>query len=218
MHAHEIPEIVHVLLLDGVADWEATYAMVGINQPMFQHHPGRYTIRTVGLTGEPVSTMGGATLVPDLELAAVDPTSSAMLIMPGATSWEEGDQPAAEHAAAAFLAAGRPVAAICGATLGLARAGLLNARPHTSNAVEYLAMAPGYSGAAHYRDEPVVADGDLITAGATAPVEFARAIFERLALYTPPVLDAWYALYAKGDQSGFYALMAEASPPEPGAA
>jgi hypothetical protein len=38
-------------------------------------------------------------------------------------------------------------------------------------------------------------------------VDFARAIFERLELYAPPVLDAWYALYRHGDPAGFYALM-----------
>jgi hypothetical protein len=39
-------------------------------------------------------------------------------------------------------------------------------------------------------------------------VEFARLIFERLEVYTPPVLDAWYKLYTTGDASAFYALEA----------
>ena len=48
--------------------------------------------------------------------------------------------------AAEFLDAGVPVAAICGATAGLAAEGLLDDRRHTSNAAEFLA-ATGYGGA-----------------------------------------------------------------------
>ena len=50
------------------------------------------------------------------------------------------------------------MAAICAATLALARAGLLNERQHTSNAKEYL-IASGYSGDQFYRQAPVVTDG-----------------------------------------------------------
>jgi putative intracellular protease/amidase len=63
-----------------------------------------------------------------------------------------------------FLEAGVPVAAICGATAGLARTELLDQRNHTSAAPEYLA-ATGYAGADRYRNERAVVDGDLITAG-----------------------------------------------------
>ena len=76
------------------------------------------------------------------------------------------------------------MAAICGATAGLARGGLLDDRRHTSNAREYLA-ATGYGGGALYQDEPAVTDGDLITAASMAPLEFAHHIFRRLDL-TPP--------------------------------
>ena len=98
-----------------------------------------------------------------------------------------------------------PVAAICGATGGLALAGLLDDRAHTSNAAEFL-TGLGYGGAAHYRDEPAVTDGDLITASSTAPVEFAREILARLDVYEPHVLDSWYKLYGRRDPAGFYEL------------
>ena len=109
------------------------------------------------------------------------------------------------------------MAAICGATAGLARGGLLDARPHTSNSREYVA-ATGYRGGAHYRDEPTVVDGDLITAPAMAPLEFARAIFARLDLYAPPVLDAWYGLFSTRRPEYFAALMAVAAPEGAGTA
>jgi hypothetical protein len=56
--------------------------------------------------------------------------------------------------------------------------------------------------------EPAVVDGDLITASGVAPVHFARAIFERLALYTAEVAASWFKLYGDRDPAGFYELMA----------
>lgn len=201
-------QTVHLFILDTMSDWEPGYAVAGINQPAFQLNPGRYTVRTVGPTRGAVRTMGGITIQPDLALDELRPEESAMLILPGAASWDEGVHSDAVEKARAFLAAGVPVAAVCGATGALARGGLLDARPHTSNAREYLGYQPGYDGIAHYVDAPAHRDGDLITASGTAPVDFARAIFERLELYAPPVLDAWYALYKHNDPAAFYTLAA----------
>ena len=74
--------------------------------------------------------------------------------------------------------------------------------------MEYLERAPAYHGRSHYRDEPTVVDADLITAGPTHPVEFARGIFARLGLMTPEVGDAWYGLFSTGDPAFFGSLMA----------
>lgn len=211
-------QTVHLFVLDTMADWETGYAVAGINQPMYQLNPGRYTVRTVGPTRDPVRTMGGITILPDMTLEELRPAASAMLILPGATAWDEGEHTDTVEKARAFLDAGVPVAAICGATAGLARGGVLDARAHTSNAAEYLAMQPGYGGGAHYVDAPAHLDGDLVTASAMAPVDFARMIFQRLELYAPPVLDAWYALYRHGDPAGFYALQASESAEEGAAA
>ncbi len=58
-----------------------------------------------------------------------------------------------------------------------------------------------------YREQDVVVDRDLITAGADSPIEFARAIFARLGVYQPSVLDSLYKLYGHKDAAGFYELM-----------
>lgn len=199
-------QTVHLYVLDTMADWEPGFAIAGINQAQFQRTPGRYSVRTVGATRDAVRTMGGVTILPDLALDELRPEQSAMLILPGAITWEEGAHDQAARTAREFLDAGVPVAAICGATAGLARAGALDGRPHTSNAAEYLGAIAGYAGAEQYVDAPALRAGDLITASGTAPIDFARAIFERLDLYAPEVLDAWYALYEHGDPAGFYAL------------
>jgi hypothetical protein len=71
----------------------------------------------------------------------------------------------------------------------------------------------GYSGAALYRsDELAVVDGDVVTASGTAPVEFARAVFTRLDLFEPHMLDAWYRLYGHQDADALHDLMAASSP------
>jgi len=149
-------------------------------------------------------------------MADVVPDESAMLIIPGGTAWDEGKNGEVVELARTFLAARVPVAAICGATAGLARGGLLDSRRHTSNAREYIA-ATNYGGGANYRDEPVVVDGDLITASSMAPLEFARAIFERLELFDPPVLEAWFKLFSTKRPEFFGQLVAAATPAGAGA-
>ena len=134
-----------------------------------------------------------------------------MLMLAGADTWlGDGGNAAFAEKAREFLEAGVPVAAICGATAGLAAEGLLDDRRHTSNAAEFLA-ATGYGGAERYVDAPAVTDGDLITASATAPVEFAREVLARLDVYEPAVLAAWYKLYGLHDPAGYFELMAATS-------
>lgn len=197
---------VHLAVYDTLADWEPGHAVAHLNRPAWHRTPGRFTVSTVGPTTAPVVTAGGLRILPDLALADLDPGASAMLILPGNDIWPtEAFVPFAAMAQR-FLAAGVPVAAICGSTGGLALAGLLDDRAHTSNAAEFL-TGIGYGGAHLYRDEPAVTDRDLITASATAPVEFAREILARLEVFEPHVLDSWYKLYGRRDPAGFHELM-----------
>jgi putative intracellular protease/amidase len=200
------PKTVHLFVFDGLADWEPGYAVSGINNPAFQLRPGGYRVRTVGLGPQPVTTRGGLRVLPDTILDALDPAASTMLILPGGDAWDQGGNTEATETARAFLAASVSVAAICGATAGLARAGLLDDRKHTSNARDYL-KATGYAGGALYADEPAVTDGDLITASGIAPVDFAYHVFKRLDLYRADVLDAWLGLFKTGDPVYYSALL-----------
>src|SRR6266849_10731257 len=197
---------VHVAVFDTLADWEIGYATAHIRRDQWQREPGRYSITTVGPTHEPVTTMGGLRIMPDIALDELRPEDSAMLILAGGDLWAEESMAGFRAEARRFLAAGVPVAAICGATFGLALEGLLDDRAHTSNAAEYLAYS-GYAGGDRFVAEPAVTDGDLITASAIAPVHFARAIFSRLGLYEPGVAASWFKLYADRDPAGFYALI-----------
>lgn len=201
-------KLVPVAVYDTLADWEVGHAIAHIRSAAYQHTPGRYEVVTVAESGEPVTTIGGMRILPDLTLDELDPAASAMLILPGAASWDlPGGNAKFAAAARKFLDAGVPVAAICGATFGLAREGLLDERDHTGAAAEYLA-ASGYAGGAHYREAAAVTDRNVITAGPTNPVEFAREVLAMLNVYTPEVLDAWYRLFAHSDPTAFPILMA----------
>ena len=198
---------VHLYIFDTLADWEPGYAIAQINQPAYQSRPGRYRVRSVGMTREPVRTAGGLAIVPDLTLSELAPEDSALLILPGGDTWLSGVNQAALEKAKQFHAAGVPIAAICGATAGLASVGLLDEVAHTSNAAEFLAPVPGYKGAERYREARVVSDGGIITAPSFAPVDFARAIFEVLEVYSKATLAAWYGLHTTGEARYFYDMV-----------
>ena len=198
---------VDLALLDTMADWEVGYLTAYVSRTEHQQDPDAVRLRTVGLTDRAVRTVGGLTVVPDATVEDLDPAESAVLVLPGADTWAEPEQGVWLEQAQRFLDAGVPVAAICGATYALAAAGMLDDRPHTGPDKGFLASS-GYAGGSHYVDELVVSDGDLITANPVAPVEFARAVFERVGLYRPDVLASWYKLYGDQDAQGFHELMA----------
>jgi len=196
---------VHLFVFDTMADWEAAYAVAAINNPQFQSGPSRFRVVTVAATLAPVTTMGGVRIEPDVMIDGVLPDESAMLILPGGCAWENGGNAEALELAAQFIASGVPVAAICAATLALARAGLLDHLRHTSNEREYL-ISSGYRGTAFYCGVPAVTDHNVITATGLAPVDFAREIFKALNLYSPGTLEAWYSMFKQCDASKFYAF------------
>ncbi|MYR43281.1 type 1 glutamine amidotransferase family protein [Streptomyces sp. SID5910] len=190
---------VHLAVYDTLADWETGHATAYLAR-------GGYGIRTVGPTTAPVTSIGGLRVQPDLALADLRPEDSSLLILPGADSWDTGDDLAPfARTARAFLDAGVPVAAICGATAGLAREGLLDDRAHTS-AVSFYLAATGYAGGERYTEADAVTDRGLITAGPTEPVAFAREVLGLLGVYEGEVLDAWYRLFHDSDPSAYAVL------------
>ncbi|MFI6337742.1 type 1 glutamine amidotransferase family protein [Streptomyces sp. NPDC050535] len=193
------PKPVHLAVYDTFADWETGHTTAHLARA------GR-EIRTVGPTREPVTTIGGLRVQPGLALDELRPEDSSLLILTGADLWDAGDDLAPfARKARAFLDAGVPVAAICGATAGLAREGLLDDRAHTS-AVSFYLAATGYQGGERYVDTDAVTDGNLVTAGPTEPVAFAREVFGLLGVYEGEVLDAWYRLFHDSDAEAYAVL------------
>ena len=199
---------VHLYVLDTFADWEPGYLLAELNTGRYLKGGQKWPIKTVAVHDKPVQSMGGLTVTPDLTLSDLRPEDSRLLILPGADTWAQKQQQAVVELATEFLKAGVPVAAICGATIALAQAGLLDERPHTSNDLGALRhLAPAYQGGQHYRQQPVVQDGNLLTASGVAPAQFAAATLRMLDAMTPEVADAWLDLNTRQDPQAFYTLM-----------
>jgi putative intracellular protease/amidase len=194
----------HFGLYDTLNDSEAGLLLVELRTGRFTGTS--FDVVSVAESPQPITTLGGVRIEPDARLAELDPADSDLLVLAGAEMWDAGGGEAFAAAAERFLEAGTPVAAICGATAGLARAGLLDDRRHTSAGPEYLAMT-GYAGGEGYVEARAVIDGDLITAGPQSPVQFARATLQRLGLASERTLQAYEGFFDRGDSSAFAALM-----------
>jgi putative intracellular protease/amidase len=185
---------VHCLVFDGFADWEPAYALAEVRRS------GGLQVTPVGFTSGAVTSMGGLRVLPGSALADIRLDQVRLLLLPGGDLWE-GSYPREplEGILHALERSGVPIAAICGATLALARAGLLDERAHTSNAPDYLtSMVPEYRAADRYVDAPAVRDRHVITASGLGPTEFAREIFEELEVFTPSDRALWYQIFKSG--------------------
>jgi putative intracellular protease/amidase len=189
---------IYLYVLNTMADWEVGQAIAELNSQRFFVERKDWRVKTVSLAKEPVVTMGGIRIVPDLSTDEVKTEDAVMLILPGADIWMDPSQAIILDIAKRFLSAGIPVAAICGATIALAEAGMFDNAKHTSNGLPYLKMVcPNYKGDQHYQNELAVTDKNLITAGSSSQVEFAYLILRRLEVFEPHNLEYWYGYFGK---------------------
>ena len=89
----------------------------------------------------------------------MDPPTASIVILPGGDLWEKESDGKLKPLLQRLHERNVPIAAICGATLEIARAGLTHGVRHTSNGKEYLqAMVPDYKDGDWYVDQLAVAD------------------------------------------------------------
>ncbi len=183
----------YYLVFDQLADWECGLALAEVNRSE------RYRVCTVGFSTATITTMGGVRVTPQIVLDELDFDEAAMLILPGGDRWEDITEPTLLNALRQLDTLRVPIAAICGATLALARAGLLDTRRHTSNRQGYIEEhVEAYSGTTRYVDEPAVSDAGVVTAAGWASVEFAREILRQLRIYEDEVVADWFELFKHG--------------------
>jgi putative intracellular protease/amidase len=185
---------VHFLAVDGFADWEPAHALAELRRS------GQYAVQTVGLTRDPVESMGGLRILPSRTVDDVREGDVAAFILPGGVRWEEQPvEPELARLLHRLDAASVPIAAICGATLAVAGLNLLRGRRHTSNGLDYLRThVAAYDEAQNYVEAPAVRDRGLITASGLGDVEFARELFEELNVLTAGDRAAWAAIFRSG--------------------
>lgn len=200
---------IYVYVLDTLADWELGHVTAELySGRFFKKEAEHISVKTVSCSKEPIHTMGGLTVVPDCLIDDIAVKETSVLLLPGANTWSEPKHGAIIEKARELLSAGAMVGAICGATVALADAGLLDERRHTSNGQGFLEMfSPTYKGKALYVDEPAVTDQNLITASATGALLWAKQIIEYLGVFRADTLESWYEYFSTGKAEAFFALM-----------
>ncbi|HGM3509085.1 TPA: type 1 glutamine amidotransferase family protein [Clostridioides difficile] len=200
---------VYMYVFDTMSDWEVAYLTAELNT-------GRYfkkglkplKVITVGIDKNPIITMGGLKVLPEITVDEFNMESKDLLILPGGNTWLSIDHKIILEKAKEALIQGSIVAAICGATLGLAKKGLLDFRNHTSNDLEFLKMViPNYCGEKYYKMESVVNDENLVTASGVAPLEFTFQVLKILEVFESEALNSWLNLYKTHNSKYFFDLM-----------
>ncbi|MEH6943330.1 type 1 glutamine amidotransferase family protein [Bacillus sp. JJ722] len=200
---------VYLYVFNTMSDWEYGYLIAELNSGRyFKKDLAPLKVITVGTTKEIITTMGGLNIKPDISLVDCTLKSKDLIILPGGNTWgEDIHQPILKKIGEA-LKLGTIVAAICGATAGLANVGYLDSRKHTSNNLEYIKMVcPNYRGEKFHEMRPAVSDANLVTASGIAPLEFAKEVLKTLDVFAPDTLDSWYNLNNTQKTEYFFQLM-----------
>lgn len=184
---------IHVFLFNGFSDWEISYLTPEI------YKSAEFDLVYFSKDGESIISMGGLQIKPSISLSQIIADDLEMLILPGGTAWEKGENEELIKLTKEVFEKGKPIAAICAATTFLGQLGLLDDLKHTSNDLNYLkAIAPKYQGEKNYQNSFAVTDKQIITANGIATIEFAREIFKAIGLYDEEKLEKWFQLFKNG--------------------
>lgn len=200
---------VFLYVCNTMSDWEYGYLIAELNSGRyFKKDVAPLKVITVGANKEMITTMGGLSIKPDISLDECTLERTDLIILPGGNTWgEDIHQPMLKKIGVA-LKLGTIVAAICGATEGLANMGYLDTRKHTSNNLEYTKMVcPNYKGEKFYELGSAVSDANLVTASGIAPLEFAMEVMKKLDVFAPDTLHSWYKLNKTHKPEYFFQLM-----------
>ncbi|MGG0458674.1 type 1 glutamine amidotransferase family protein [Bacillus mycoides] len=200
---------VYLYVFNTMSDWEYGHLIAELNSGRyFKKELAPLKVVTVGANNEIITTMGGLSIKPDISLDECTLESNDLLVLPGGTTWGESIHHPILKKIGEALKLGTIVAAICGATEGLANFGYLDSRKHTSNDLEYIKMVcPNYKGEQLYKMEPAVCDENLITASGVAPLEFAMKVLKKIDVFAPDTLHSWYNLNKTYKPEYFFQLM-----------
>lgn len=195
-----------VYIQDTMADWEHGYLLQGISLQNMLPNP-ICDVRFVADTPDAVKTGGGMRIIPDETVTRAEARDIDALVLIGGDTWLSEDRRHVLDLAEKVLGKGGIIAAICGATLGLADRGLLDECRHTSNAPGFLSAAKAYRGEQFYENAAAVADRRIITAGSAGSLLWAKLIIEELGLYPREATNAWFDYFETADPVRFGHLL-----------
>ena len=182
-------------LLEQYADWEAAYVSTAVHML----GQGKFVVKTVSLSKEPITSIGGIRVVPDYTVGSASKDYDALLLI-GGLCWREvrAQQmiPLVEHC----VNSGKVLGGICDAAAFLASIGVLDSVKHTGNRLSALQEWKGtkYKGAENYQARQAVFDRNIITANGSAPLEFAREVLTALHVAEEAMIEDWYVLHKLG--------------------
>lgn len=186
MTRNDTPRTLHVLLLDQLADWEAPLVLCELARR------GGWRVVPIGLERGAVGTMGGLTVSIERGLAEVDPGEVRALLAVGSPLWAEELEPVSRFLREVWRA-GAVVGAICGATIGVGHAGLLEGRRYTSNDRDTVASKVPAGRLGTYVEAPAVRDDRLVTASGLGYVEFAAELLAAIGAMRDDEKAGWVA-------------------------
>lgn len=184
---------IFIFLFNGFSDWEIAYLAPEIKKSE------EFDLIYFSKDGNSVSSMGGLHVSPDLSLSEINVNDVSMIILPGGTAWEKGENHEIDLLTKTLFDERKTIAAICAATTYLGNQGFLDHLKHTSNDLYYLkGIAPQYSGEKNYINSLAVTDENIITACGIAPIEFAKEIFKKIELHSEQNIEKWFQLFKNG--------------------
>jgi putative intracellular protease/amidase len=162
-----------IVLTPRFADWE--YGLISGTGGPFYGLDIRFFASEAGV----LTSQGGLCATVERGLGDLVDWAPQVVAVIGGMAWVDDEPPDLGAILRKLREAGTTVAGICGGTLALARAGLLDRVAHTANDSDFLTSnSPNYAGRARYIESAVaVSDGEIITAPGTAPASFAAEVF-----------------------------------------
>lgn len=158
-----------IVIADGYSDWEIA-PLAGVGRAFYGAD-----IRFTSPEGGTVTSVAGLRLTDTQRFEA---PNDGVVVVCGGPAFEGETTPDLGQRLKQARKNGCVIAGICGGTIALARAGLLDEVRHTSNGPQYLGQfAKSYQGSNCYVEQSTaLRDRDIITAAAPMPASFAMEV------------------------------------------
>jgi putative intracellular protease/amidase len=196
---------------EALADMEIVQLLVEVNSGRFlRKDVEKPQIVKVGNDLNTITSMGGISYTPDIDVDSMNIKDGDLLVLPGGMSWQSGNhQKILEVVKSIKPNKSIMIAAICGATIFLADNGIFDDIKHTSNALAYLQMfCKNYHGEHLYVDKPAVSEENLITASEFGYFDWTYEVLKKIGVMKSETLEAWNNLYKTNEPRFFVEIMA----------
>ena len=183
------------VILEQYADWEAAY----LSSAIYMLGQDKFEVKTVSLTKDIVTSIGGFRTVPDYDIHSVPEDYEAVILIGGMT-WRNENAQQVKMLVEKCVENGKVLGGICDASAFLGTVGVLNNVNHTSNDLNELKQWAGsaYTGEEKYIKKQTVCDKNIVTANGTAALEFAREVMLTLKIAEENKIIEWYNFHKLG--------------------